>query len=112
MSDASDVDSIWAQIPDVHCKGKCQEACGPVWCSPAEERRIRMDYNTAISFNHSTLTCSLLANGRCSIYSSRPAICRLWGAVKKMRCPFGCRPRKWISDQKAGRLLRRLDRIP
>jgi hypothetical protein len=39
------------------------------------------------------LTCSALDGvGRCSVYEERPLLCRLWGAVEKMTCQFGCVP--------------------
>lgn len=59
------------------------------------------------NFNRETLTCPLLTpQRRCAAYESRPMICRLWGMVKKMRCPFGCRPSRWLSDCEADELLK------
>jgi hypothetical protein len=33
------------------------------------------------------------------------AICRLWGVVPAMACPFGCQPDRWLSDREACLLL-------
>jgi Fe-S-cluster containining protein len=34
---------------------------------------------------------------RCSIYEDRPAICRVYGLLRKvMRCPHGCVPSEWM----------------
>jgi hypothetical protein len=31
-------------------------------------------------------------------------ICRAWGLVKRMSCPFGCVPDRWLSDAEFARL--------
>lgn len=52
------------------------------------------------------LACPLLdKNKSCTIYEIRPLICRLFGLTKILRCPFGCKPTKWLKDKKAKRLL-------
>jgi Fe-S-cluster containining protein len=51
--------------------------------------------------------CSLLKEGKCSIYRIRPLICRLFGLTKKMQCPFGCVPDKWLDDNIAKGMLRK-----
>jgi Fe-S-cluster containining protein len=42
----------------------------------------------------------------CNFYEQRPLICRLWGVVQRLRCPFGCVPERWLSDKEADRLIR------
>jgi hypothetical protein len=37
-------------------------------------------------------TCPALKDGRCSVYDVRPTLCRLWGVVEDMPCPWGCVP--------------------
>jgi hypothetical protein len=44
------------------------------------------------------LTCPLLVDNRCSMYDNRPLICRLWGIIREMPCPFGCAPDRIPSD--------------
>ena len=58
-------------------------------------------------------TCSMLsADRRCEVYEIRPMICRLWGMVEQMPCPFGCRPEGgWLSNEDGARLLREANRI-
>lgn len=40
-------------------------------------------------------SCAFLDNRKCSIYNNRPVICRLYGTVEKLRCPYidinGCK---------------------
>lgn len=106
---------IYAQIPDVKCRGKCQGACGPIGMAKAEATAIRGVVGEKLQtipdgdsefLCGKKLTCPLLANGRCGVYAHRPVVCRLWGAVKAMRCPFGCRPKRWVKPEEASRLLR------
>lgn len=111
-------------VPAVACKGDCgrdrhQSCCGPIACSVVEARlleeylgtqspwidlgagNVHMD-PTALTLH----TCPHLSwNGRCQSYAVRPLICRLWGAVQRMRCPWGCQPERWLSDDEAGWLL-------
>lgn len=95
---------IYAAIPKIECKGKCQECCGPVLMSSAEAIGIAA-VTPLPAFSPTTLTCSKLRGGRCSIYDLRPLICRLWGTVKAMQCPYGCKPDRWLSDKEASDLL-------
>lgn len=59
------------------------------------------------------LTCPLLnPDGKCSVYEDRPAICRIWGAVEKMKCPHGCRPKKWMTRDESYAVLAATESIP
>lgn len=110
---------IYAQVPRIRCKGKCQESCGPIAMSAAEARVIRAVSagkaefgdiggigQTITNFDPKTLHCPLLGpNGRCAIYEHRPVICRIWAVTKEMRCPHGCRPDRWLSRSECHALL-------
>lgn len=109
---------IYAQIPDVHCKGKCHGACGPIAMAPAESAAIKEIVGEKLQTEHvegvglfvknftSSGKCPLLsAGGRCEAYAARPVICRIWAATKALRCPFGCRPKRWLSRQECHALL-------
>ena len=108
---------LYARLPVMHCKGKCADSCGPIGMSKAEYDALRslvgeriqaitLDTGEILLTNYDKeLHCPLLANGKCSVYENRPMICRLWGMVKKMRCPHGCRPRRWISREESFDLL-------
>jgi hypothetical protein len=49
---------------------------------------------------------------RCRVYEIRPMICRLWGLVKGMPCPYGCRPDGGLLlDSEGKRLLQEAERI-
>jgi Fe-S-cluster containining protein len=102
----ADLDDLYAQVPDVGCKGLCVNSCGSVAMSPEEQRRIAergVHLPLLAAFvDH----CPALRNGRCSVYEVRPMVCRLWGAVEGMKCPFGCAPVfGYLSDATGQRLL-------
>ena len=41
----------------------------------------------------------------------RPLICRLYGLVKRMACPWGCQPDRWMTDVEAYELLRKVGEL-
>jgi hypothetical protein len=90
--------AIYEQLPAVNCQRKCQECCGPIIVSPAERLRMEVVGGRPLVYDIDAGHCEYLVEGGCSVYAVRPLICRLWGAVEKMRCPFGCEPERWVSD--------------
>ncbi len=97
---------IYAAVPDVACKGLCKKACGPVGCSAVEADAMR-DNGINPPEVDGSLTCShLSADGRCRIYVNRPLVCRLFGAVKALACPHGCKPKGgWLSEDRVRNLF-------
>lgn len=90
--------ALYARLRPVKCKGLCTESCGPIGMHPAEVENVREKYG-GLPVVDETLVCSELHEGRCGIYPVRPLICRAWGVVKVMRCPFGCKPDgSFVSD--------------
>lgn len=91
------MDKLWAQIPDIGCKGHCHTHCGPIGMSEAERDRMDRVYGLRIedgTVKRGTMDCPALTNeGRCGAYLARPTICRLWGASDEMPCEHGCEPR-------------------
>lgn len=106
------LDNLYKELPvSIECKGLCQGCCGPIAMSPAEFRRL-----SEASGKEPTIddhgTCSLLVDGKCSAYEIRPMICRLWGMVRKMQCPFGCLPTpRFLTDEEATQFFRKVDKI-
>ncbi|MCU1494919.1 MAG: hypothetical protein JWO62_2683 [Acidimicrobiaceae bacterium] len=92
---------IWSRLPELECKGLCQESCGPIDGTAVERNLLKRrgvelvrPMTTVLSMldGISDGTCPALADGRCSVYEDRPTICRLWGLVAEMPCEFGCVP--------------------
>lgn len=104
------LEQIYADVPEVHCKGLCWQNCSVIECSEAEGARIAARHGSAPTFMPN-LQCDKLVNGRCSIYADRPLICRLYGAVKKMQCPHGCTPKRFLSNREAYALMDEAERI-
>ena len=77
--------------------------------SKAEWDRMKQDVGERKGVS---LTCPYLNKwGLCDAYAVRPAICRLWGVVKKMACPWGCQPERWLTDAETYAILQRLDSL-
>lgn len=110
------LDDIYRRIPEVHCLGLCYEACGPVGISEAEAARMQdagFEPPDFVKMLHGgCLTCPLLtAEKRCAAYDVRPLVCRLFGAVRELPCPYGCRPMEYVSDHQARTMYRKIARV-
>ncbi len=104
---AEQLDALYAELPKLACKGKCWKCCGPVLMSPGERERIRREGGVEVPTvpemrrEHRTM-CPALKNHRCTVYTARPLVCRLWGIEETMRCPYGCVPEGgWMSEREA-----------
>ena len=114
MSVWNRIDQLYSRLPKINCRKLCQESCGPILMTKPEWDRVlkKMGLKTDAKLPlNPDLTCPMLKNGLCSVYTVRPLICRLFGLVEKMRCPHGCRPERWLSDSEAEDFLRALDQI-
>ena len=106
-----ELNRLYKKIPNLKCKGLCSDSCGPIKASKREVERLEEVAGKKLKVNW-TLTCSILTKeGKCSAYEVRPLICRLWGVVKKMKCPHGCEPEVWLSDRDAFHLMFKAIRI-
>lgn len=114
LSSVSQLDQLYATLPQIKCKKKCQNVCGLIEMSSLEYQRIinrtgrEMDYGNE-------LTCPLLDRGKglCKVHDIRPIICRLWGLIDdpRMRCPHGCQPERWLTTTDAQTFFRRVKEI-
>lgn len=110
------LDAIYSKIPDAGCKGLCVANCGPILCSPRERAEIKKwtgedimewaEQPGPVAIRVSP--CRFLLAGRCSIYSMRPAICRLFGVVDDpmLKCAHGCKPARLLSNQESRAVLK------
>ncbi len=108
---AGELDALYATLPALECRGRCQDSCGPIDMSATERRRITGRGVDIPPLRDAALVKScpaLTVLGTCRVYEVRPLLCRLWGLVEKMACPYGCLPEGgWLDDATAGELLRR-----
>jgi hypothetical protein len=93
------LDDLYARIPKMECRGKCQGACTVIEMTTAERQRITA---AGVTIPHAFSqingvdgipSCPALTMfGQCSVYAVRPIVCRIWGAIESMSCSYGCRP--------------------
>lgn len=115
------LEALYALLPKIDCQRKCQQFCGPIMMTRLEARRLpEVKFDTVplklgMGFyprtSNTTLMCPMLKDGGCSVYSIRPAICRLWGLTEELRCPFGCEPTERWTDARAKQWLDEVQRI-
>lgn len=90
------VDALYAQLPAMHCLGRCGPVvCGSIDMSPLERGRIQARFGVHIPrLPPGPQMCPALNGtfGTCEVYELRPAVCRLWGVARFLRCRFGCVP--------------------
>lgn len=113
------LEKIYRNLPKINCKQLCDSSCSIIPVGELEVKRVTelLGYNPFPTPEKMLemlqkkkpceFTCSLLKEGKCSIYRVRPLICRLFGLTKKMKCPFGCIPERWLDDDVAKKLLKK-----
>ncbi len=88
-----ELNRIYSKLPAFRCKENCGECCGPIRWSLAEEIVIR-DYLEKKGLEYRRIKslfdkCPYLTGDRkCEIYEVRPLICRAYGVVEGLECPF------------------------
>jgi Fe-S-cluster containining protein len=125
MSNYGAIRRLYDTLPKLSCKGLCHDSCGPIASSPAEAAVLKrkgvdlpkMEELPGLMLrvlDGADVRCSgLTEDKKCSVYEHRPMICRLWGSVlnPRMMCPHGCEPERWVSDEEAGELLKRVSKL-
>jgi uncharacterized protein len=101
---------LYRQIPALACQGRCTEACGPLGLSQLEFVQIQRATPLRLAEGKTT-ACPLLKRGRCTVYATRPMICRLWGVVESMPCVWGCRPERYLTVDEADSLMREAEQL-
>lgn len=100
---------IYAQLPDVDCKGLCHLSCTAIPLEAVEQRVIAERTGRTLPVLSLQRCEALTADKRCSIHEHRPLVCRLFGVAEGMPCPHGCQPATGpISDDHAYALVRQM----
>jgi hypothetical protein len=99
---------LYDRVPVVKCQGLCQECCGLVPATAGEVRIMERVSGKPHALDIDTFSCAYLHEGRCTIYSDRPLVCRLWGAAENLICPFGCKPDRYLTEAEVVDLMRRM----
>lgn len=85
------VKRVYAEIPEVHCKGLCQRFCSVIGMSKFEMEVLEEVSGKSARCNDD-LSCAYLSDGKCTVYNHRPTVCRSFGAFEGLTCPHGCEP--------------------
>lgn len=94
----TDLDQVYAQIPTVECRLRCQDSCRDVPILTAEQDRLQLP--TAFD------VCPKLSGfGTCTVHEDRPLMCRLWGVTENMPCPHGCTPTRMLTVAEGAALV-------
>ena len=117
------LERLYRSLPTIDCQGKCIDACGPIACTPLEAKRMteaggpfkvtgRVIKLQFLGNIQGRIDCGYLdEEGRCRVYDVRPLICRLYGLTERMRCPFGCKPSRWLSADECMAFMKKADII-
>lgn len=110
------LDDVYAAIPDTPCTGACSLHCVLVTGSRREAMRTRQANSgqpvlVAVSRPNGTPCPAVTDDGRCGVHPVRPTICRLFGAVTGLGCPYGCVPERMLTDDEGAWLLGEAQRL-
>jgi Fe-S-cluster containining protein len=104
--------SHYDKIPAVKCKGLCQETCGPIFLSQVEVDEVKAKYGVKLGTDDK-MSCTALCGvtGACKVYDARPWVCRAYGAMTGLECPYGCNTAPLVSIEDADTLLHDLEKV-
>lgn len=106
------LDRLYARIPTIpDCQGRCHTSCGTILMTGVELARIEKRVRRPVVAAPLGADCSLLRGNRCSVYQLRPMVCRLWGVLEGMECPYGCHPERVLSYEEGMLLMAEADAI-
>lgn len=102
MSTQSKLQALYDAIPTFACKPGCSDCCGPVPVSKAEWQALKLAPRT----HTNCVDCEYLIDSKCSAYTNRPFMCRIFGATteRALSCPHGCGPDKPLTAKQANML--------
>lgn len=104
---------LYASMPTVACKGLCAHECRThIGAHPIEQQAMEEASGKPLVFHRLERRCGhLTPEHRCAVYEHRPLMCRAYGVVQAMRCPHGCVPDRWMSDDEARALFTELENL-
>lgn len=110
MNRQRELEAIYASLPDVPCTGRCHESCSFIGVLPVERTRMRHHGIEPPQITDAPCRHLTFAN-RCNVHADRPLVCRLYGATPKLTCPFGCVPERWLTDDEASEIFKRVQAL-
>lgn len=86
--------ALYEQLPAMQCQGLCADSCYSLAQTGLEQAYVRERTGVELGLVQTPPTaCPALGLlNTCTVYESRPMICRLFGMTSGMRCQYGCVP--------------------
>ena len=104
--DTTSMQSLYALVPSIECKGFCHVQCTLAPSNDAEDEAMREIAGEGRHSKANPLQCRYLTRGkRCKVYAARPLLCRLYGVAEGLDCPHGCKAERILTRQEASTLL-------
>jgi len=106
----TDLETIYAKLPNIQCRGLCRDQCSVI---PASELEFRAMAERGFDLREAGRSfmaggpsrCAALSPlGTCRAYDVRPLICRLYGVAEGLECSYGCQP-DWLLTRAQVRVL-------
>lgn len=115
---------IYGKIPELKCIEGCTECCGST-SSLEEEGEYVYPFNRTLwskiearnirkwlkkkgvkerLVKNPLDPCPYIENGKCLIYPVRPLMCRLFGVVDDLKCPY-VKPKFYLTSEEATKLI-------
>lgn len=105
MTNKEKLKKLYNQIPSFECKEGCHDCCGVILFTKEEWEPIEPKLIAK------GMDCPYITETGCQIYKQRPFMCRLFGTVKNLKCPHGCRPNKLLTAGKGKKLLHKYHKL-
>lgn len=121
--DFSSLQALYESLPKVNCKRLCYDTCGVITAWPAEFDLMQEKLGFRPKFLSSEeavqlyqvpgdplipsncRSCPYLNGATCTIHDARPMICRLYGIVPEMKCSWGCRAERFLTEEEAAQIF-------
>jgi len=108
----TDLETIYAKLPTIQCRGLCRDQCTLIPASELEYRAMAergfdlRDAGRSYLAGGPARCAALSPLGTCRAYDVRPLICRLYGVAEGLECEHGCRPDWLLARAQVRALLR------
>lgn len=104
---AAQLDALYAELPEIECRGQCWDSCTTIDMTPPERARIA-DAGYDIPEVRGLSVCPALTMfHQCAVYEVRPLICHLFGVAEGLTCNFGCQPTRLLTRREVFELQAR-----
>ncbi len=95
-----DKEEIYSKIPKSTCKEGCFRCCtNVVQFTPSELKACGGEYECKG-------VCNFLKDGKCTVYETRPFVCRIYGTSEILSCD-DCTPERFLTEEETTELVHR-----